>query len=108
MKFTGSVQQPITHLLCEFDENRTKLLKCFLLGIFLSSSMLYRLFYQASPLIFSPEILIRITNLEDINTSSKKKYYFGLPGQKKNHVICPVCDAFHYALGHYLLLLSMW
>ena len=34
MKFTGSVQQPITHLLCEFDENRPKIAKMFFILVY--------------------------------------------------------------------------
>jgi len=29
MKFSGRVQQPITHLLCEFDQNRAKIAKMY-------------------------------------------------------------------------------
>ena len=53
MKFTGSVQQPITHLLCEFDENRPKIAKMFfILVYFLVHLRSIDFFYQASPLFF--------------------------------------------------------
>jgi len=54
MKFSGSIQQPKTYLLCEFDENREKLAKTFLSWYI--STFIYALlsfFYQASPLFFS-------------------------------------------------------
>merc|ERR1711879_184127 len=81
MKFTGSVPQPITHLLCEFDQNRTKITKMYFNLAYFNIHLYSKNFVsQRIPLMFFSGKISFVKG----NKKCCKKSFFRKKSYKKN------------------------